>query len=189
MDPSEHAQDLPNGYLYSIASDEVREALWIDQQFIKILKTLSKNAKSLSLRTECEDHAIQIDTQMERLRGLSRVTGMRLQAKENKAAAVLMNDALDAIQKYQGLEALDTVLTCIAQKISRMRMSIYSNATTYLGLMEFETAEMLLSKTYHEEVLAEDRLQSIAYEKLLPLDELPKRKPGFWENIKDFFNG
>ncbi len=43
MDPSEHAQDLPNGYLYSIASDEVREALWLDQQFIKILKTLTKN--------------------------------------------------------------------------------------------------------------------------------------------------
>lgn len=189
MDPSEHAQDLPNGYLYSIASNELRQAFWIDQQFIKVLKTLAKSAQTLSLKTECEDHAIQIDTQMERLRGVSRITGIKLEARENKAAAALLEEAVEAIDKYKGQEALDTVLTCAVQKICCMRMAIYSNANTYLGLMEFETAEMLLGKTHQEEFMAEDRLQSIAYEKLIPIEELPKGKVGFWENVKEFFRG
>ncbi len=182
------SDNLPNGHLFAITSDELNEVLWFDQQFIKVLNTISKGAGSIALRTECEDHAIQIDTQMDRLRKVSQLTGIKLKAKENKVLSLMLAEASEAIEKFPGQEALDTVLTCTAQKICCVRRAIYSNLITYLGLMEFEEIELVLAKTCQEEYMADDRLQSIAYIKLLPKEEIPRLKKGIIGVVEDFFN-
>ena len=46
---------------------------------------------------------------------------------------------------------------------------MYQTLITYFGLLEFEEVEIIIAKTYKEEDLADDRLLSLAYKKLLPL--------------------
>jgi len=181
------ADRIPNGHLFGITSEELNEVLWFDQQFIKVLNAISKGAQGIALRTECEDHAIQIDTQMARLRKVSQLTGIKLKAKENKTLAILLAEVAEAIEKFSGQEALDTVVTCTAQKICCVRRAIYSNVITYLGLMEFEEAELILAETCEEERMADDKLQSVAYLKLVPIDEIPKRKKGVLAVVQEFF--
>lgn len=186
MKNSIQSEKLPNGHLFGITSDELNEVLWFDRQFINVLNTISKGAQGIALGTECEDHAIQIDMQMDRLRKVSQLTGIKLKAKENKTLSLLLAEVAEAIERYNGQEALDTVVTCTAQKICCVRRAIYSNLITYLGLMDFEEAELILAGTCQEEEMADDKLQSIAYLKLVPLEDIPKPKKGILAAVKGF---
>lgn len=169
MQNSNTSADLPNAHLFGIMADELNETLWCDFEFIKILRMVSKNGEAADLRKECDEHAWQIEEQVVRLKKASVLTGVEIQARENHIMAALLNDTVEALEKYKDTETLDTVVISALRKACRFRRAMYQSVITYFGLLGFEEPELIIAKSYREEDMAEDRLLSLAYTKLADL--------------------
>ena len=180
MEDSKPTSSVPNAQLHEIMSDELNETFWCDLEFIKTLRLISKNLEIKDLKKECDDHAWQIEEQIVRLKKASTLVGIDLKAKSNHIMAALLHDSVVPLGLYQHTEALDTVVITALRKACRFRRAMYQTLITYFGLMEFEEAEIIIAKTYKEEDRADDRLLSLAYKKLLPL-----QRPASSINLED----
>lgn len=165
-----NTSDLPNGHLYGLLADEINETFWGDLEFIKTLRLLAQKADSENLRKECDNHSWQIEKQLVRLKKASALSGVELKAKENHIMAALIKDTVEALDKYKATETPDTVVISNLRKACQFRKTMYQSVITYFGLLGFEEPEMIIAKTQSEEEMADDRLLSITYEKLVDID-------------------
>ena len=165
-----NTSDLPNGHLYGLLADEINETFWGDLEFMKILRLVSQKGEAATLRKECDEHAWQIEEQLVRLKKASVLSGIELKAKENHIMAALLKDTVDALEKYKDTETLDTVVISTLRKACRFRKAMYQSVVTYFGLLGFEEPEMIIAKTQNDETMADDRLLSITYEKLVNIN-------------------
>lgn len=162
-----NTSDLPNGHLYGLLAEEINETFWGDLEFIKTLRLVAQTAEAANLRKECDDHAWQIEEQLVRLKKASVLSGIEIAARENHIMAALLNDTVVALEKYRDTETLDTVVISTLRKACRFRRAMYQSVITYFGLLGFEEPEMIIAKTQRDEGMADDRLLTLAYDKLV----------------------
>lgn len=165
-----NTSDLPNGHLYGLLADEINETFWSDLEFIKTLRLVAQKAEAENLRKECDDHAWQIEEQLVRLKKASVLSGVELVGKENHIMATLFRETVEALEKYKDTETPDTVVISNLRKACQFRRTMYQSVITYFGLLGFEAPEMIIAKTQSEENMADDRLLTITYEKLVNID-------------------
>ena len=155
-------QDMPNGHLHELFVDELRDILGGEKQLLKGLKKLSANANSATLKSAFEQHYVQTEGQIERLKQTFESIGLGARAKKCKAMEGLLEEADEIIESFEKSAVLDAALIAAAQKVEHYEIASYGCLVTYAKLMEHTQAEQLLSATLAEEKETDVKLTDIA---------------------------
>ena len=154
--------DMPNGHLHELFVDELRDILGGEKQLLKGLKKLANAASSETLKMAFEDHYVQTEGQIERLKTAFSSIGMTARAKKCKAMEGLLEEADEIIESFEEGPVLDAALISAAQKVEHYEIASYGCLVTYAKLMEHTEAGELLAETLAEEKETDLKLTEIA---------------------------
>jgi len=106
--------NMPNGHLHELFVDELRDVLGAEKQLLKGLKKLSQNATNETLKAAFEEHLIQSEGQIERLKEVFSIIGLSARAKKCKAMEGLLEEAYEIIESFEPGPVLDAALIAAA---------------------------------------------------------------------------
>jgi len=155
-------EEMPNGHLHELFTDELKDILGAEKQLLKGLKKLSKASENDQLKKAFNDHYSQTEAQIERLKQVFASLGIAARSKTCKAMEGLLNEADEIIESFEGDPALDAALISAAQKVEHYEIASYGCLVTYAKLMEHNEAEQLLQQTLDEEKQTDTLLTEIA---------------------------
>lgn len=162
MANSNQSNGMPNGHLHELFVDELRDILGGEKQLLKGLKKLAQGANSPTLKAAFEEHTVQTEQQIERLKAVFKSIGMTARAKKCKAMEGLLEEAEEIMESFEGSPALDAALISAAQKVEHYEIASYGCLVTYARLMEHTESEELLVQTLEEEKFTDVKLTEIA---------------------------
>lgn len=154
--------NMPNAHLHELFVDELRDIMSGEKQLLKVLKKMASKASNEHLRTAFEEHYIQTEEQIERLKRTFQSIGLSPRSKKCKAMEGLIEEAEDIMESFEHGPVLDAALIAAAQKVEHYEIASYGCLVTYAKLMEHTEAEKLLSETLAEEKETDVRLTEIA---------------------------
>ncbi|RYG21354.1 MAG: ferritin-like domain-containing protein [Chitinophagaceae bacterium] len=154
--------NMPNEHLHELFVDELRDILGAEKQLLKGLKKLANAATNEMLKTAFEEHYVQTEGQIERLKTAFSTIGMTARAKKCKAMEGLLEEADEIIESFDEGPVLDAALISAAQKVEHYEIASYGCLVTYAKLMEHTDAEELLAATLAEEKETDLKLTDIA---------------------------
>jgi ferritin-like metal-binding protein YciE len=155
-------EKMPNGHLHELFVDELRDILGAEKQLLKGLKKMAGAAESETLRSAFEDHRMQTEGQVERLKQVFESLGLTARAKTCKAMEGLLKEGDEILEEFEGDPALDAALITAAQKVEHYEIASYGCLVTFAKLMGHKEAEQLLSETLEEEKSTDAKLTEIA---------------------------
>jgi ferritin-like metal-binding protein YciE len=156
-------QDMPNAHLHELFVDELRDILGAEKQLLKGLKKLADAAGSATLQNAFQEHYVQTEGQIERLKQVFNSIGMTARAKKCKAMEGLLEEADEIVESFEEQpEVLDAALISAAQKVEHYEIASYGCLVTYAKLMEHTEAQELLAATLEEEKQTDTLLTEIA---------------------------
>lgn len=156
------AADMPNGHLHELFVDELRDILGAEKQLLKGLKKMAASASSQLLKTAFEEHHVQTQGQIERLKQVFSSIGLTARGKTCKAMEGLLEEAEEIIDSFEDELVLDAALISAAQKVEHYEIASYGCLVTYAKLMEHTEAAELLGQTLDEEKTTDLKLTDIA---------------------------
>lgn len=159
---SKTASNMPNAHLHELFVDELRDIMSGEKQLLKGLKKMASKASNEHLRTAFEEHYIQSEHHMDRLKETFQSIGLPPRAKKCKAMEGLIEEAEEIMDSFEHGPLLDAAMIAAAQKIEHYEIASYGCLVTYAKLMEHTEAEKLLSETLAEEKETDVRLTEIA---------------------------
>jgi ferritin-like metal-binding protein YciE len=162
MPHTKNEGNMPNMHLHELFVDELRDILGAEKQLLKALKTMSDAANSESLKTAFDEHRMQTEGQIERLKQVFESLGMTARGKKCKAMEGLVEEAKEIMESFAGDTALDAALISAAQKVEHYEIASYGCLVTYAKLMEHTEAEQLLAETLEEEKQTDMNLTELA---------------------------
>jgi ferritin-like metal-binding protein YciE len=162
MAKSTNEATTPNGHLHELFIDELKDILGAEKQLLKGLKKLSASATNPSLKTAFDEHYVQTEGQVERLKQVFQSLGLTARAKKCKAMEGLLAEADEIIESFEDQVVLDAALISAAQKVEHYEIASYGCLVTYAKLMEYTDAEELLAATLAEEKQTDTLLTDIA---------------------------
>lgn len=154
--------DMPNGYLHELFVDELKDVLSAEKQLLKGLKKMADKASNESLKSAFEQHRVESEEQIERLKAVFESIGVTARAKKCLAMEGLMKEAEEISEEFEPGEVLDQALIAAAQKVEHYEIASYGCLVTYAKLMEHSEAEELLAATLKEEKETDSKLTDIA---------------------------
>lgn len=162
MANSNHTAGMPNGHLHELFVDELRDILGGERQLLKGLKKLANGAASPTLKAAFEEHTVQTERQIERLKEVFSSIGLTARGKKCKAMEGLLEEADEIMESFEDSQVLDAALIAAAQKVEHYEIASYGCLVTYARLMEHTEAEELLVQTLEEEKSTDVKLTEIA---------------------------
>lgn len=139
--------DMPNAHLHQLFVDELRDILGAERQLQKAF----------------DQHSVQTEGHIERLKEVFASLGMSARGKKCKAMEGLLNEADEIIEDFQDSpDILDAALISAAQKVEHYEIASYGCLATYADLMNHREAKKLLGKTLGEEKETDELLTKIA---------------------------
>lgn len=145
--------------------DELKDLYSAENQILKALPKMAKNASSDELREAFEEHLKQTEGHVERLDqifeqiGLANGRGKKCKGMEGVIAEgkeVLEEDLRDAVA--------DAAMIGAAQKVEHYEIAAYGTARTHAELLGENEAVDLLEQTLQEEKETDERLTELAEE-------------------------
>ncbi|MFC3199032.1 ferritin-like domain-containing protein [Parapedobacter deserti] len=161
---SKNKQNMPNAHLHELFVDELRDVLSAEKLLLKGLKKMASKASREGLRTAFEEHYVQTEQHIERLKQVFASVDLSARAKKCKAMEALLAEAEDIMENFEDAEVLDAALISAAQKVEHYEIASYGCLVTYANLMEHKEAAELLNQTLEEEKDTDAKLTEIAME-------------------------
>lgn len=134
----------------------------IEQQLIKALPKMAKNAQHPDLKQAFKDHLEETKEQAKRLEKIFDLLGVRPQKTLVEAIRGLVKDAQWLITHVKNKLARDASLISAAQYVEHYEMAGYGTAKEWAKDLGLTEAEQLLDETLKEEIAADEKLNSIA---------------------------
>ncbi|MGO1595163.1 MAG: DUF892 family protein [Sphingobacterium sp.] len=154
---------MPNAHLHQLFVDELRDILGAERQLLKGLKKLKASAKGEKLQDAFDQHYVQTEGHIERLKEVFSSLDMSARGKKCKAMEGLLNETAEIIEDFQDSpDILDAALIAAAQKVEHYEIASYGCLATYAELMNHQHAKKLLGQTLTEEKETDELLTKIA---------------------------
>lgn len=152
--------------LTSLLVYELQDLYNAEQQLLKALPEMERNASHNELKSAFRDHQRETQRQIERLEEIftyfeAQPTGEKCQAMEG-----LIREGWEVLQFEAPDDVRDAAMIAAAQRIEHYEIAGYGTAKTYarqLGLLDIELA---LHDTLREESAADEHLSQLAIYKL-----------------------
>ncbi len=148
--------------LQDLFLDQLADVLDAENQLVKALPKMAKNAESPELREAFELHLEETEQHVERLKEVFEDFGKSAKAKKCEAMAGLVKEGKEILDDFEDSPALDAALIAAAQKVEHYEIASYGCLVTWAKLLDKEGAAAILQETLDEEGEADKKLTGIA---------------------------
>jgi ferritin-like metal-binding protein YciE len=148
--------------LQELFVDELKDLYSAENQIIKALPKMIKNATSDELRSAFEEHLEQTKVHVERLEQIFEELGETPRGKKCKGMEGLIEEGKEMMEEDIEDDVLDAALISAAQRVEHYEIAGYGTVRTYAELLGLDDAVKLLEETLEEEKETDKRLSGIA---------------------------
>jgi ferritin-like metal-binding protein YciE len=144
--------------------EQLRDLYDAENQLIKALPKMAKEATSDELRQGIEEHLEQTRGQAERLEQIFEQLGEKAKGKKCKGMQGLIEEGQETLEEDMEEDTKDAAIIAAAQRVEHYEISGYGTARTYANLLGENEAAELLEQTLQEEKETDQKLNQLAEE-------------------------
>jgi ferritin-like metal-binding protein YciE len=152
---------MKNG-LHELFMEELADLYDAEQQLMKVLPEMAKNAQKAELRKAFESHLEETQNHVSRLEEVFESLEASPKKKPCKGLAGIIKEGKEMLTDHKGSEEGDAALICAAQKVEHYEIASYGCLCAWAEQMGHEEALELLQETLEEEKAADEKLTKIA---------------------------
>ena len=149
-------------HLQDLYVDELKDLLHAENQIIKALPKMAKNAASPELASAFTQHLEETKEQVRRLEQIFEKMGMPARGKKCKGMEGIIEEGNDFMKEAEDDDVRDAAMISAAQKVEHYEIASYGCARTYAKLLGDDQAARLLQETLDEEELTDRKLTELA---------------------------
>lgn len=142
--------------------EQLRDLYSAENQLVKALPAMAKEAQDAQLRAGFEQHLLETKNQVSRLEQIGRAMGKDLDGHTCKAMQGLVAEGKETIAEDASPEVKDAALIASSQRIEHYEIAGYGTAAHYAERLGHTEAAGLLRQTLKEEQLADTMLNDLA---------------------------
>jgi len=138
--------------------DELKDMYDAENQIVKALPKMAKEATNEELRAAIEQHLDQTQTHIERLEQVFEDLGEKAKGTKCEATKGLIEEAKRMMEEAEDDDVRDAAIIGSAQKVEHYEIASYGTLRTYAELLGFDEQAELLQETYDRylRILGED---------------------------------
>jgi ferritin-like metal-binding protein YciE len=144
--------------------EQLRDLYDAENQLVKALPKMAKEASSDELRQAIEEHLEQTRGQAERLEQIFEQLGEKAKGKKCKGMQGLLDEGKETLEEDMEEDTKDAAIIAAAQRVEHYEISGYGTARTYANLLGETEAAELLEETLNEEKDTDQKLTQLAEE-------------------------
>ncbi len=144
--------------------EQLRDLYDAENQLIKALPKMAKEASSDELRQGIEEHLEQTRGHAERLEQIFEQLGEKPKGKKCKGMQGLLDEGKETLEEDMEEDTKDAAIIAAAQRVEHYEISGYGTARTYANLLGENEAAELLEETLNEEKETDQKLTQLAEE-------------------------
>ena len=144
--------------------EQLRDLYDAENQLIKALPKMAKEASSDELRQSIEEHLEQTRGQAERLEQIFEQLGEKPKGKKCKGMQGLLEEGKETLEEDMEEDTKDAAIIAAAQRVEHYEISGYGTVRTYANLLGESEAAELLEETLNEEKETDQKLTQLAEE-------------------------
>jgi ferritin-like metal-binding protein YciE len=154
--------------LNELFEEQLKDLYNAEKQLSKALPAMARKASNRSLKAAFTDHLHETNEHVTRLEQIGQSLGISLKGKVCKAMQGLVEEGKEVIQEKGDAMVLDAALIAAAQRVEHYEISAYGSARALAEKLAREEAVTMLQTTLDEETAADEKLNTISMEEILP---------------------
>ena len=147
--------------LQDLYISQLRDLYSAEQQLVKALPKLAKNAESEELSEAFTSHLEETKNQVSRLEEIFGSLGESPKGKKCVGMEGLVKEGAETIDEFEGA-VLDAGLISAAQRVEHYEIAAYGSVCAYAQLLDRSEDLGLLKETLEEEKQADEKLNEIS---------------------------
>jgi ferritin-like metal-binding protein YciE len=157
-----HRDGMQMESLDDLFMHEIKDLYNAEQQIVKALPKMIKEAGSDELRRALEHHLVQTKGHVERLDRVFEEIGQSPRGEKCKGMEGLLEEGSDLLKERAEESVKDAGIIAAAQRVEHYEMAAYGTVRTFAQQLGHEDAVPLLEQTLREEKEADKKLTQIA---------------------------
>ena len=154
--------------LNSLLVEQLQDIYYAEKQLVKALPKMAKAANTEELVTAFTNHLEETKEHVVRLEKAFEALGVTAKAKKCPAIEGLIEEASEMMEEEGDESVLDAGLISSAQRVEHYEIAAYGNARTFAEALGNEDVVALLDETLGEEHAADELLNSISMDSVIP---------------------
>ncbi len=154
--------------LTELFQDQIKDLYNAEKQLTKALPAMAKKASTPSLKEAFTSHLEETRGHVQRLEAIGESLGFKLTGKTCKAMEGLIDEGKEALAEKGDAMVLDAGIIAAAQRVEHYEISAYGTARTFAEKLDYTEAARLLQETLDEESAADEKLNTISMDEILP---------------------
>jgi ferritin-like metal-binding protein YciE len=151
----------PTNPLYELLIDQLKDLYSAENQIVKALPKLAKNATNEQLRVAFERHLEETRGHVARLEQIADGLDISLRGKKCKGAEGLIEEGKEAIDSFED-DVLDAAMIGAAQRVEHYEIAAYGTARTHATMLGLNKIAKVLQQTLDEEAATDKKLTQLA---------------------------
>ena len=147
--------------LQTLYLNELKDIYSAEQQLVKALPKMAKNAELQSLSDAFTNHLEETKNHVTRLEEIFESLGESPKGKKCAGMEGLVGEGGETIDEYEGA-VLDAALISAAQRVEHYEMAAYGSVCAYAKLLGRSEDLGLLKETLEEEKRADEKLTELS---------------------------
>ncbi len=142
--------------------EQLQDLYDAENQLIKALPKMAKEATSDELREGIEEHLEQTKQQAERLEQIFERLGQKAKGKKCKGMQGVIEEGNEVLSEDMEEDTKDAAIIAAAQRVEHYEIAGYGTARTYANLLGEQEDVELLEQTLEEEKETDQKLTELA---------------------------
>jgi ferritin-like metal-binding protein YciE len=147
--------------MHDLFEDQIKDLYSAENQIIRALPKMAKNATSEQLAAAFEKHLEETRVHAQRLEQIAEELDFTPKGKKCKGAEGLIEEGKEIMEEFDE-DTLDAGLIGAAQKVEHYEMAAYGTARAHAELLGYRKAARLLQQTLDEEMRTDKKLTQLA---------------------------
>jgi ferritin-like metal-binding protein YciE len=154
--------------------DQLKDLYSAENQIIKALPKMAKNATNEQLRIAFERHLEETRNHAARLEQIADQMGFSLRGKKCKGMEGLLEEGKEVMGEFED-DVLDAAMIGAAQKVEHYEIAGYGTARTHANMLGLTKVARLLQQTLDEEGRTDKKLTDLA-ERVINMEALQQQE-------------
>jgi ferritin-like metal-binding protein YciE len=147
--------------LHDLFEEQIKDLYSAENQIIKALPKMAKNATNPQLAAAFEKHLEETRGHVGRLEQIAEELDFTPKGKKCKGAEGLIEEGKEVMDEFDE-DTLDAGMIGAAQKVEHYEMAAYGTARAHAELLGYRKAARLLQQTLDEETRTDKKLTQLA---------------------------
>jgi len=147
--------------LHDLFEDQIKDLYSAENQLIRALPKMAKNATNPQLRTAFERHLEETRNQAARLEQIAEELDFTPKGKKCVGMEGLIEEGKEVMSEFEE-DTLDAGMIGAAQKVEHYEIAAYGTARAHAELLGYTKAARLLQQTLDEEARTDKKLSQLA---------------------------